>query len=367
MADPRVQKLAQTLVDFSVAVKPGDWVVIVGHPLAEALTSEVLRYTLRAGGNPTLLYGLGSTQRIFLEEAGEAQLKWLSPFERLPFEQADVFINIDATDNTRNLSLVDSQKQQLRAQARREVMQAYMRRSASGELRWTLTQFPCAAFAQDADMALSDFEDFVYSACKADQTDPVKIWNEIEAEQQRLVDWLKGKKQVELRSADIDIRMSIEGRTFINSTAKHNVPGSEIFTGPVEDSVNGWVQYSFPAIHLGREVEGIRLEFKDGKVVNARAEKNEDYLLRMLDQDAGARFLGELGIGTNYDINRFTKSILYDEKMGGTIHMALGASYPETGGKNESGLHWDMICDMRQDSEIRVDGELFYKDGQFQV
>lgn len=216
-------------------------------------------------------------------------------------------------------------------------------------------------------MPLSAYEDFVYSACKADQPDPVKIWNEIEADQARLVKWLEGKKMLEMHSPTIDMRMSIEGRTFINSTAKHNMPGSEIFTGPVEDSVNGWVQYTFPAIRLGREVDGIRLEFKDGKVVKASAEKNEEYLIKMLDQDPGARFLGELGIGTNYSIDHFTKSILYDEKMGGTIHMAVGASYPETGGKNQSALHWDMICDMRQDSEIRVDGELFYKDGQFQV
>lgn len=367
MADPRVQKLAQTLVEYSVKVKPGDWVVISCHPLAEELAAEVLRYTLRAGGNPSVLMGVGATQRVFLEEAGEEQLKWLSPFDRLPFEQADVFISLDASENTRNLSMVDSQKQQTRSAARREIMQAYMRRSASGELRWTLTRVPCQAYAQEADMSLSDYADFVYRACKVDQADPVALWNEIEADQKRLVDWLQGKKQVHLRGGNIDIQMSIEGRTFVNSTAHHNMPGSEIFTGPVEDSVNGWVAYTYPAIYLGREVDGVRLEFKDGKVVNATAAKNEEYLQKMLDMDAGARFLGELGIGTNFGIDRFTKSILYDEKMGGTIHMALGMSYPETGGKNQSSLHWDMICDMRNDSEILVDGELFYKNGEFQV
>lgn len=367
MADPRVEKLAQTLVDYSVRVKPGDWVVIFANPLAEELAGEVLRHTLRAGGNPTLLSGLGSTQRIFFEEANDEQLKWLSPFDSLPFEKADVFINLDASENTRSLSMVDSQKQQARSAARREIMQAYMRRSATGELRWTLTRFPCNAYAQEADMSLSDYQDFVYRACKVDQPDPVALWNEIENDQQRLVDWLAGRKQVHLRGANIDIQMSIEGRTFINSTATHNMPGSEIFTGPVEDSVQGWVNYTYPAIHLGREVEGVRLEFKDGKVLKASAEKNQDYLNKMLDMDAGSRFVGELGIGTNYSIDRFTKSILYDEKIGGTIHMALGMSYPETGGKNQSSLHWDMICDMRQDSEITVDGDLFYKNGQFQV
>jgi len=305
--------------------------------------------------------------QVLFEEASEDQLKWITPFERLPFEEADVYINIPATTNTRNLAVTDPAKLGVRSVARKDIMETYMRRAASGELRWTLTQFPCPAFAQEADMSLSEFEDFVYRATFADQEDPVKLWNEVEEKQERLVQWLRGKKKLQMKSADIDISMSIEGRPFKNSSATHNMPGSEIFTSPVEDSVNGWVKYSFPAITLGREVHGIRLEFKDGRVVNASAEKNEEFLITMLDQDAGARTLGELGIGTNYNIDRFTKSILFDEKIGGTIHMALGAGYPETGSKNQSALHWDMICDMRTDSEIRVDGELFFKDGQFQV
>jgi aminopeptidase len=256
---------------------------------------------------------------------------------------------------------------QMRSAARKGIMDAYMRRGASGELRWTLTQYPCLAYAQEADMSLSDFENFVYKATFADQPDPVKLWKKIEADQEKLVQWLKGKKNMQLLSPNIDITLSIEGRPFKNSTAMHNMPGSEIFTSPVEDSMNGWVNYSYPAIRLGREVEGIHLEFENGRVVKASAGKNEDYLIKMLDQDAGARTIGELGIGTNYSIDRFTKSILYDEKIGGTIHTAVGAGYPEVGGQNKSALHWDMICDMRKDSEIRVDGDLFYKDGQFQV
>jgi aminopeptidase len=246
-------------------------------------------------------------------------------------------------------------------------MDVYFKRSASGELRWNLTNFPCQAYAQDADMSLSDYEDFVYRSCFADQDDPVAKWNEVEADQTRWVNWLKGKKKLELRSPNIDITLSIEGRTFENSVATHNMPGSEIFTSPVEDSVNGWVDFTYPAIRLGREVDGIHLEFKDGRVEKATAEKNEDYLIKMLDQDAGARVIGELGVGTNYAIDRFTRSILYDEKIGGTIHLAVGAGFPEVGGKNESALHWDMICDMRTDSEIRVDGDLFYKDGKIVV
>ena len=185
--------------------------------------------------------------------------------------------------------------------------------------------------------------------------------------QQQLVDWLKGKDRVHVRGPHIDLTLSIAGRTFINSDGKRNMPSGEIFTGPVEDSVNGWVRFTYPAIRGGREVEGVEFEFVDGKVVRASADKNEEYLISQLDSDEGARYLGEFAVGTNYQIQRFTKSILFDEKIGGTVHMAVGAGYPETGSRNRSSVHWDFICDMREDSEILVDGELFYRNGEFQV
>jgi aminopeptidase len=367
MVDPRLEKLARTLVQYSVKVKPGDWVVISAHKLAEPLTAEVVRYTLRAGGFPSTLIHSDAIAEVVLREANDEQLKHITPFERMPQENADVYINIQAAENTRNLAQIDPVRQQMRSAARKEIFATYMKRSASGELRWTLTNYPCAAYAQEADMSLSEFENFVFAATFCDQDDPVKHWNELEANQARLVNWLKGKKKVHLKSPNIDLQLGIDGRTFINSSGTHNMPSGEIFTGPEEESANGWVEFSYPAITGGREVDGVRLEFKDGLVTKATARKNEEYLLKMLEQDAGAKRLGELGIGTNFGINRFTKSILYDEKIGGTIHLALGASYPETGGKNQSGLHWDMICDMRSESEIHVDGELFYKDGAFQV
>ncbi len=367
MADPRVEKLAKTMVEYSVKVKPKDWVVISTSMTAEPLAAEVLRYVLRAGGYPSIQMGSDRFGEIVFAEANDDQLKHITPFDRMPFEDAPVFIALNASENTRNLSGSDPQKLQARQAARKDVFATYMKRSASGELRWTLTNYPCHAYAQEADMSLADYEDFVYKATFADQPDPVKMWNDVEANQERLVKWLKGRKKLHLQSPNIDVTMSIEGRGFINSSATHNMPGSEIFTGPVEDSVNGWVNYTYPAIHIGREVEGVHLEFKDGKVIKSTAEKNEDFLNTTLDTDAGARILGELGIGTNYSIDKFTKSILYDEKIGGTIHMALGFSILETGGVNQSAIHWDMVCDMRKDSQITVDGELFFKDGKFQV
>jgi aminopeptidase len=262
---------------------------------------------------------------------------------------------------------VESRKQQRSAQAKQELMKIYMERSASGDLKWTLTNFPCPAYAQDADMSLSDFEDFVYSATYCDREDPIAEWQRIHNEQQKVVDWLKGKKDVTVKSPNVDLSLSIKDRTFINSDGKHNMPSGEVFTGPVEKSVNGWVEFTYPAIEQGKEVTGIRLEFKDGKVVKASAEKNEDFLLAMLDSDEGARYLGEFAIGTNYGIQQFTKSILYDEKIGGSFHLAVGAGYPETGSKNVSSIHWDMICDIQEDSEIKVDGDLLYKDGKFMI
>jgi aminopeptidase len=367
MADPRTKKLADILVTYSAAVQPRDWVLVSGHVLALPLINEIAGCVLRAGGNPTIQLGSDELDETLLRVASEEQLGWIAPIDRVIGEQIDVTISVRAATNTRALTGIDPHRQQVVQIARRELSRRRMERAAAGNLRWVLTQYPCPAYAQEADMSLREYEDFVYAATFADQPDPIKSWRDIHDSQQRLVDWLQGKRRVTVRGPDIDMSLSIAGRTFINSDGKRNMPSGEIFTGPVEDSVEGWVRFSYPAIRLGVEVEGVELEFKAGQVVAARARKNEAYLLSQLESDAGARYLGEFAIGTNYGIQRFTKSILYDEKIGGTIHMALGAGYPETGSHNQSSIHWDFICDMRRDSEIRVDGELFYKDGQFQV
>lgn len=216
-------------------------------------------------------------------------------------------------------------------------------------------------------MGLHEFEDFVYSTTYSDRPDPIAAWTKIHDEQQRLVDWLAGKDSVEVKGPNIELSLSIKDRTFINSDGAFNMPSGEIYTGPVEDSVNGWVDFTYPAVLEGREVEGIHLEFEGGRVTNASARKNGEFLLKMLDLDPGARFLGEWAIGTNERIKTFTKNILFDEKIGGTIHMALGAGYPQTGSKNKSAIHWDMICDMREGGEIVVDGQNFYDSGNFLI
>ena len=242
-----------------------------------------------------------------------------------------------------------------------------MHRMAEKDIRWVGTLFPCPAFAQEADMSLAEYEDFVFGTTFADQPNPIAEWMRIHDEQQVIVDWLKGKKYVTVKGPNADITLSIAGRDFINSDGSKNMPSGEIYTSPIEDSANGWVNITYPAIRAGREVEGVYLEFKDGKVVAASAKKNETFLLSQLDADEGARYLGEFAIGTNYGITKFTKNILFDEKIGGTFHLAIGGGFPEIGGKNTSSIHWDFICDIKSDSEISVDGEVLYKDGQFKM
>jgi aminopeptidase len=366
MPDPRITKLAATLVQYSVDVQSGDFVLIRGSAAGEPLIREVYREVLQRGGNPFTQIDLDLGD-LFFKHASDAQLQWVSPIARMAAEQADAMISIRADANTRTLSGVDPKRQSLARAAQRDIMQTFMQRAAAGKLKWVGTLFPTNAYAQEADMSLTEYEDFVYGATFADQDDPVACWQEISAMQQKLVDWLKGKKQVVVKGPHADLTLSIEGRTFANSDGHHNMPSGEIFTGPVEESVNGWVEFTYPAITAGREVDGIRLVFKDGKVVEASAKKNEDFLHAMLDTDEGARYLGEFAIGTNDGIQRFTKSILFDEKIGGTIHMAVGNGYPETGSKNQSAIHWDMICGMQDGGEIIVDGELFYRNGEFVV
>lgn len=367
MSDPRVEKLADVLVRYSTNIQPGDLVIIRGMQEAEPLLLAVYERVIKAGGHAHFLIELPGAQEAFYRLASDEQLDFVSPLQEFLVEQVDASIGIRSNVNTRELSGVDPARQRRRSNAMRPIMKKYMQRGATGDLKWVGTQYPTNAYAQEADMSLREYEDFVYSACFCDREDPVACWQEIHEKQQRLVDWMEGKKDVRLTGPNVDLTLSVEGRTFINSDGKNNMPSGEIFTGPVEDSVEGWARFTYPAITGGREVEGIELWFEEGRVVKATAKKNEEFLLQMLDTDEGSRYLGEFAIGTNDGIQRFTKNILFDEKIGGSFHVAVGAGYPETGSKNESAIHWDMICDMRDGGEIYVDDELFYRNGKFVI
>lgn len=367
MLDPRVDKLADVLVNYSVAIRPGDKVVVRGDTLAEPLLLAVYAKVLQAGGHPFMLTTLPGTMELFYRYASDEQLQHVAEPRRLLVETYDVEINVMAAANTKSLSGVDPARMVLREQAQAGIMKTFLERAARHELRWTLTLFPTQAHAQDAEMSLDEYADFVFQACLPDLSDPVGHWRRFSAQQQRVIDWLKGKQEVHILGPETDLRLSIAGRTFINCDGHENMPDGEIFTGPVEDSVEGCVYFSYPAIYGGREVTGVRLWFEHGKVVKATADKNEAFLLKTLDTDAGARYLGEFAIGTNEGISRFTGEILFDEKIGGSFHLALGAGYPESGSVADSAIHWDMICDLRRGGEIRVDGDLLYKDGQFVI
>ena len=359
MADPRIERFARILVDYSMKVEAGDTVVVNGSELAAPLIRAVHRLLLEREAHPIVHVALTGLQEDYMSAASGSELAYLSPVQKFESEHLDAVCNILSSANTRSLSGVAPERQATARKTRKQVLDIILQK------RWTLTLYPTEAYAQDADMSLSDFEDFVFGSVFADRDDPVAAWNEIHALQDRLIDRIQGGREVHIVGPGTDIKLSIDGRTFINSDGKHNMPSGEIFTGPVEDRTEGEVTFSFPACYSGREVEGVRLVFREGRVVEATAKKNEEFLHTMLDMDEGGRILGELGIGTNFGISRFTKNILFDEKIGGTIHLAVGSAYPETGGTNKSALHWDMICDLRQGGEIRVDGELFQKDGKF--
>ena len=371
MTDPRVTKLAQTLVNYSVKVKEGDLVYVRGYlfsPETFSLFREVYRESLRAGGYPYVtLMGEESLMHIFFSEASEAQLTHVDPLTDYEVRNYDCEITICGGSNTRYLSGIDPERISKRSKALTSLTKVWLQRSASRDFRWVATVYPSSGGAQDAEMSTEEFENFVFHATHVDSDNPVQEWQKIHNEQQRLVDYLQGKSHVTIKGSDVDLTLSIEDRLFINCDGTVNMPDGEVFTGPVEDSVNGWVRFTYPAIERGREVEGIELHFEAGKVVKATAEKNEEFLQAMLKTDTGATYVGEFAFGTNKNIQRFTKDILFDEKIGGTIHIALGAGYPETGSKNESAIHWDMICDMRNGGQVFVDDEMFYESGEFKI
>jgi aminopeptidase len=262
---------------------------------------------------------------------------------------------------------VDPTRKKRRQKALAPILETQMRRGAEKSLKWVSTLFPTEGYAMEAEMSLNHFEDFVYHACHADDTDPLAYWKSVEKKQLNYINRIEGHDQVVLRGPNVDLRLSINGRKLVNASGTCNMPDGELFTGPVEDSLNGWVKFTYPAIYSGTMVEGVELTFVNGRVATAKAEKNQAFLLEMLESDVGARYVGEFAIGTNFEIDRFSHNILFDEKIGGTFHLALGAGYPETGSKNKSIIHWDMICGMKEDADILVDGEMVYKNGKFTI
>jgi aminopeptidase len=375
MKDSRTERMAQTLIDYSADIQPGDRILLEAEPPAEPLVRALFERTLERGGHPHLMINLcgqitqSGFDDLLLKKASPEQLDYVSPIYQLAYDQFESRIRIHSSSNTKTLTNVDPDQMARRSKAIQSVLEAQFRRGDEGEFKWVTTQFPTLAYAQDAEMSFEEYASFLFKACHVDdpESDPVAYWKTVEIEQKRLVDAFEGHDKVVVRSPYCDFNLSIKDRVFINACGHNNMPDGEIFTGPVEESMNGWIHFTFPAIYRGSEVGGVKLRFEDGRVVEATAEKNQPLLERMLNVDAGSGYLGEFAIGTNYGIQSHTKNILFDEKIGGTFHIAFGAGYPKTGSKNKSAIHWDMICDIRTDSEIFLDGELIYKDGAFTI
>ena len=367
MKDPRVDTLADILVDYSVEVKKDDLVAIKGSYTAEPLILAVYERCLARGAHPVIRATIPAAEPVYFRNADERQLSYVWETDRWLVENLDASFNILSETNTRQLSKVDPARQVVHSKARKPLMDRYMQRSAEGSYRWNVTLFPTEAYAMDAEMSLAEYEDFYFAACFVDHDDPVDEWRKLAEVHERLIAWMKGRNEIHIEGEGTDLILEVGDRTFIPADGTANFPDGEIFTGPREDKTRGHVTFSYPAIYGGQSVEGIRLEFDGGRVVDATADKNEEFLVKKLDTDPGARVLGELGIGTNHGVESFSGEILLDEKIGGTVHLALGASYPETGGTNESAIHWDMVCDLRRGGRITVDGDVFMEDGRFLV
>ena len=365
--DPRVEKLAGVLVTYSLKLKKGQTLKIVGEVAALPLIKAAFKEAVKVGAHPYTMIRVPDNEEALLKLGTDAQLKHIPAHARLEVDKIDAYLGIWGSDNTRYLSGTDPKRQALHKTAMKSVMQRFHKRAAAGLLSWCGTQFPTLADAQEADMSLADYEDFVYRSGHIHAGDPIKHWKKVQMEQARLCRILNKVDRIHLRAEGTDLKLRVKGRKWINCCGTENFPDGEIFTGPIENSAEGYIRYSFPAVYMGREVRDVRLEFKKGKVVAESAGKNLDFLKAMLNMDKGARFLGEFAIGTNYEIKRFSRNILFDEKIGGTCHLAVGNSIPESGGKNVSSLHWDMICNLKKGGEIPADGKVIYRAGKFMI
>ncbi|MGA2914582.1 MAG: aminopeptidase [Sedimentisphaerales bacterium] len=364
-ANDIIKKYAKLLVNYSLGIKKGDKLLIHSSYLAEELIKEVYAEAIKAGAYPEFKISINGTEKIFFDNASDNQLEYISPLSKYVYENFDSLLNIIAPFNVKELQNTPAEKKQKCNAARAELNRIFMQRSAENKLRWTLCVFPTNAEAQECGMSQSEYADFVYNCCFLNEDDPIKCWKKLEDDQERIVNFLNNTKEIQYKGSNLDVKFRTDGKKWINSSGKHNMPSGEVFTAPAEDSVNGRVRFSYPGIYMGQEIEDITLEIKNGVIVKGRAAKGQALLDKILEIPGANRF-GEVAIGNNPRVSKFTKNMLFDEKMGGTIHMALGAAYPETGGKNESAIHWDLLADIK-DGQILADGRVIYSNGKFTI
>jgi aminopeptidase len=359
------EKLARLVCDYSLRIKEGDIVEIRGESCAEPFIKVLFRYILTKKAYPLVRMNFSEQLYTFYKYADDKILEKIPEILLTTSKTLNALIHIDSEVNTRQLSNVDPSKVALHKKSTKILKDIMFEREAKGEFRWVIVPYPTFAMAQDAEMSLDDYADFIKMACKLSEDDPVEAWQKVHNFQEAVVDILYGAKEIRIVGKKTDLILKAEGRKWINCSGRHNLPDGEVFTSPVEDSANGEIYFDIPTSFMGVEVSGVHLKFENGKVVCANAEKGEQFLLKMLDTDEGARFVGEIAFGLNDSIMFPSKNILFDEKIGRSIHLAIGSSYPEAGGKNQSGLHWDLIKDMRDYGEVYKDGKLIYKNGSF--
>lgn len=369
MINSLYEKLAKLVVEYSLEVKKGQRIRVFGPIVAKELFQALLIEIIKAGAHPWLDAEIEGAQEIFLKYASDEQLLYVDNLTKQMYREFDGFVRVHADYNTRKLSLIDSKliAKYRGAPERKELSNLFEERYIKGELKWVVIPFPCQSLAQEASMDLFSYYDFIEKALLLDKENPVEEWQKFEKEQDRIIEYLDKVDRIRVIGEDTDLSLSVKGRKWINCAGRRNLPDGEVFTGPVEDSINGKIRFTYPGIYSGKVVENIFLEFRDGKVINASADKGEDLLNELLKIENANR-LGEFAIGTNYGIKNFTKSILCDEKIGGTIHLAIGMGFKETGSKNECSIHWDIIKDMKSPgSEISADDEIIFKNGQWLI
>jgi aminopeptidase len=365
--DIRITKLAQVLVYYSLGVKEREKVSVTGSTASEPLLREIYRELLLAGVHPSLHIEFQDRNYLFYKLAKDFQIEYTDPFLLYEVENTDAIIQLMPDFNPHDLTSIAPEKRQKNSIAQKPIMETFVKRWGEGTLHWVASLCPTPALAQEGYMSFDEYSEFVFACMNLNSDDPVAFWKNFSKEQERICTRLNQAKEVRYVGQDTDIQFRCEGRKWINCDGKNNFPDGEVYTGPIEDSVEGSIRFTYPGIYLGSEIEDIFLRFEKGKVVEARAAKGEELLQKLLDVDQGARYVGEIAIGTNRNISRFTKNMLFDEKMGGHVHLAIGAGLPPSGSKNVSGIHWDMLKDMRKGGEIYADGRLIYKNGAFLI
>ncbi len=357
MIDP--DAFAVLIADWCLDVRPAQQIIIETTTLAEEPAVALHRAVLERGGWPLLRLTPPGIDADFFRHARDLHLDGVAPIQLAEAEAADASVRIMAPASMNPLADVDPALVSRRARAQMPL------RDARSRQRWSLKIWPTPALAQQAGMSEQDYAAFVERALFLDQPDPVAAWARLRDQQARVIERLAPAREVRIETAGTDLRLNVEGRTWINSDGRRNMPSGEVFTGPHEHSANGTIRFDVPSNGRGVDVADVELTFRDGEVIAAHAHVGDAHLQAALATDSGSRFLGELGIGTNTGIDRATGSTLLDEKMAGTVHLALGRSYPETGGTNSSAVHWDLICDLRKGGRVTIDGELLIQDGRF--